>query len=224
MMKGRMGRLIKQRAWFIILIVLVFGVFLGNFVDLHGLFADWNVYHTIALISATTAVIMLIWKATEAKKMTLRPNITAERFEGLRYLFTMSIENLGNVTIYPERVYLFVDEGVFDEGKCFYDFPFLLEHIDGADNCTLKSCCLEPSVRYPEASVDQRFQGKFKKCYEIKGLSLKVIQYISPGELFRDNIIIDFPNEGAYRAHLVIIGKEANPCCCTSVQVYVASS
>jgi len=204
-----------------VILFLILGIIIGHIVDIPYLFVNWTFGNTITIISLAVAITTLVWKTSEARRMTLRPDIVSRHLNGLKYLFTCSIENKGNVTICPEIAYLFVDEGVYDDDKHFYDFSFLLEHIDGADNCTLKNCCLAQAVKYPEENIDQRFRKKFNKCYELKGLSVKAIQYITPGELFKDSLIIDFPNEGAYRVFLVIIGKNSKPCCCTSVQVFV---
>jgi hypothetical protein len=218
-MKHFFNRFDRRIIYIIIAFVFCFGIFIGQFTDVKKIFLSWTLSNTIAFISLIFAFVMLVWKTFEARRMTIRPSIVSKRLDGRKYLFAMSIENMGNVTIFPERAFLFVDEGVYDNNKRFYDFPFLLEHTDGVDNCTLKNCCLGQTAKYPKDDVDQRFRKKFNNCYEIKGLSVKAIQYITPGELFKDSLIIDFPNKGAYRACLIVIGKKNNPCCCTSVQI-----
>jgi hypothetical protein len=166
----------------------------------------------VAMVGITVTVILYRLDMRKAKKSRLELQVETN---GFLARISCSYENLGTKQIIPKNVYLFVDQGVENEG--IFQFPFMLKHEPGEYDCVLsKRCKAGGLLQFPK---ELQTEGKFKNTYtlliSLKHLSSESILFIDPGEKFTEDTVIRLPDKGVYRASVVFTATNADCSCAT---------
>lgn len=155
-------------------------------------------------------------------KGLLRVNLEIRNFSDVTIL-SNSIANIGNGEIALGNTYLFVDQGIYNEKKYCYEFPFIqkkflnMEGIADEDCIAVAQCKLGKPV-YPIfcSHIKHFYEGtdSFYNCYELPHLSSQSILYMAPNEVFTEELTLKL-NKGIYRALLVCVpNPESCDCIC----------
>lgn len=171
----------------------------------------------VAMVGITVTVVLYRLDMRKAKKSRLEIQIETN---GFLARISCSYENLGTKQIIPKNVYLFVDQGLENEG--IFQFPFMLKHEAGEYDCVLsKRCKVGGLLQFPK---DLQTESKFKNTYtaliSLKHLSSESILFIDPGEKFTEDTVLRLPDKGVYRASIVFTATNAD-CSCATRQFFI---
>lgn len=125
------------------------------------------------------------------------------------------ITNVGGKRFTPDNVNLYLDEGELGENQ--FTFPHLLRHDSGSYDCALSLWNQSGRVVYPIELVTRAARNRFNACFKFRHLSSETILFVAPGESFEENLIIELPKAGVYRAMVVVTAQDAD-CICASRQ------
>lgn len=155
------------------------------------------------------------------KKGLLKVDLQIQNFNEIT-LFKAYISNIGTAEIELDNTYLFVDEGIYNDEKRCYDFPFIQKKhlkIEGVadEDCIASSQCKNGNAVYPLfcPHIEEFYKNHnvFYNCYKLSHLSSQSILYMAPKEVFTEELALRL-DKGVYRAILVCVPNPKS-CDCT---------
>lgn len=167
----------------------------------------------IAAFTATWQIVQYRIKLTSKAKLQLHVVV-----DGKNATITSIIKNIGGRRITPQRVYLFVDQGI--ERDTFFEFPFLLRHEQNEHDCVMAKICKQEKLSYPRDILDKEFKNIYADYIPLKHLSTDSILFIDPEEEFTEDAIVKLPRQGAYRVMLIFTAWDSE-CVCASREFLV---
>lgn len=223
-----MSKFTQQRnMWEIILIVAISVIVTAVFIlwvlpEVSIYFTARTANELIAIVAVLVSMIGVTWQIIWFKlrhipqlNIELNVEVLYEKFA----IITSKIENTGGRKVTPNNVYLFIDEGILKEGGN-YEFPFLLKHEAGEYDCVLSEICQREKLAYPKDLLKKEFHNIHTDCVQLRHLSSESILYVGPGESFSEDVTVELPHPGVYRAMLVFTAKDAD-CICSSKQFII---
>ncbi len=186
-------------------------------------FATRTANELIAIVAVLVSMVGVTWQiirfrlrhVPQLRIVELDVEVLYEKFA----IITSKIENTGGRKVTPNNVYLFIDEGILKEGGN-YEFPFLLKHEGGEYDCVLSKICQQEKFAYPKDRLKNEFHNIHTDCIQLRHLSSESILYVGPGESFSEDVTVELPHPGVYRAVLVFTAKDAD-CICSSRQFII---
>ena len=172
------------------------------------------------IVAMIVGVVPLIVHQLDASKATKsRLEVDVETNDDLVRI-TSSFENSGTKRIIPKNVYLFIDQGVEQNG--FFEFPYVLKHDAGENDCVLSIRCKKGGLQqYPnELRQSPLFDQTYSKLLSLKHLSSQTILFIDPGEKFIEDSTLRIKDDGVYRATIVFTAVNTD-CSCTTRQFVI---
>lgn len=163
------------------------------------------------------------------EKGLLRVNLDIRNCNDVTIL-SSSIANIGKGKIALGNTFLFIDQGIFDDKRHCYEFPFIQKKFlkmkgIADEDCIAAAQCKMGKPVYPIfcPHIEHFYNGtnSFYNCYTLPHLSSQSILYMAPDEVFTEELVLKF-NKGVYRALLVCVpNPESCDCICCNRNFYI---
>lgn len=216
-----------------ILIIILAVVFVYLVIYIFNIFPKiTNGVNIASVAGAVVALYALIWQlhtAIKANKVLASLELTTS-VNGKFVTISCSVTNVGTKSIYPYLTNLYVSEGIEkdESGIKRYIFEAITEHQINRNtgecfDCEVAEHCKNERVdettgkiTFPPCKEDSPFKNKLRYCCNLRQLSYFTLVHIMSKETFREDVVLEIPAPGVYRAFVIYTGKEWDDCICST--------
>lgn len=191
-----------------------------------------NEVNIASVAGAVIALYALVWQlhtAIKANKVLASLELTTS-VNGSYVTISCSVTNVGTKSIYPYLTNLYVSEGIEkdESGVKRYIFEAITEHQINRDtgecfDCEIAEHCKNERINettgkitFPPCKEGSPFKDKLRYCCNLRQLSYFTLVHIMSKETFREDVVLQIPTSGVYRAFVIYTGKEWDDCICSN--------
>lgn len=198
--------------------------------------AEWNANTVMAAITIAVTLCngiipaFVSFRTAGKKALCMQTDVSVSVLDDEMVIISAWVENIGYKRFDTKITNLYIDRGDVNDsakGVTFYEFPQLLKHKEQGirHDCILAERCAEEITAYPSlcdlGMNDDKLNEKFACSRVLQHLSHGAVDFLLPGEMFSEDIVIKLKS-GVYRVTLVCVsGTKGCECSCSTKQFYV---
>lgn len=192
-------------------------------------------FDIIPVATAFLSLYALLWQvhsAIKSRKEIVSVSIDA-KVKDKNVVISCSITNDGTKSIYPFLTNLYINSAKYEkvDGVTRFLFEPITQHElsrlekNECFDCKIAQHCKkegkelsegenEPTVTFPKCMTG--FEKTTRYCCNLEQLSYVSLLHIMPKETFKQDIVLNIPEPGYYRAFVIYTDKDWDDCTCSS--------